>query len=163
MASGTYARMVHNSAQRFPLVTNGGMVRKSEKMPFGGFRNSLSAGNNIYLEENWHVDSILKSRTHQLFKNCPLLAKSGSYVGSKKRCLFAKIWLITIMIAIIRSHRHESPRIFISSKFHKNFRISIFSQHSGGEAGDSETTVWSSTESNTLAKFDCIMIWSIKM
>ena len=41
---------------------------KLVKMPFWGLRNSLTAGKNMYHEENLRPDSILKSRTQQLLK-----------------------------------------------------------------------------------------------
>ena len=74
---------VRNGAQRCATVRkqffpgdNGSAHIK--KMPFWGLRNSLSAGKYMYHEENLHPDSILKSRTRLLFKNCPFWAKTVS-------------------------------------------------------------------------------------
>ena len=45
-----------------------------DEMAFWGLKYSLSAGKNMYHAENLCPDSILKSRTHLLFKNGPFLA-----------------------------------------------------------------------------------------
>ena len=64
--SGRCTRMVRNGAQ--PLFP-GEKMRDGvqiDKMPFWALRNSLSAGKNMYHEENLCPDSILKSRSRLL-------------------------------------------------------------------------------------------------
>ena len=61
---------------------NGRNGAQIHKMPFWGLRNSLSAGKYMYHEENLRPDSILKSRTHQLFKNAQFLTKIVSCHGN---------------------------------------------------------------------------------
>ena len=64
-----------NVAQAFFPGIQGRDGAQNYKMPLWGLRNSLSAGKNIYHEENLRPDSILKSRTRQLIKDSPFLAK----------------------------------------------------------------------------------------
>ena len=75
--------MVRNGAQAFFLGDKGRDGAQIDKMPFWGLRNSLSAGKNMYHEESLRPDSILKSRTHQLFKNGTFLTKIVSDLFSE--------------------------------------------------------------------------------
>ena len=74
MASGRWAGAVRNGAQGFFPGERGRDGAQIEQMPFWGLRKGLSAGKYIYHEESLDPDSILKSRTNQVFKHGPFLA-----------------------------------------------------------------------------------------
>ena len=75
MGSGRWARRCATARKHFFPVEKGRDGAQIDKMLFWGLRNSLSAGKNMYHEENLRPDSMLKWRSHQLFKNVPFWAK----------------------------------------------------------------------------------------
>ena len=70
--------MVRNGVQAFFPGEKRRDGAQINKMSFWALRNSLSAGKNMYHEENLHPDSTLKSRTQLLLKSSLLLTKNVS-------------------------------------------------------------------------------------